>query len=107
MRSLGLAVIAFVVLGACESSAVDSPEVVQRKAACRQLNEHLFRISPESRASIAGVPEADQRKRIDQLMAKVAVEDIEQCAAADPKVVACMQAAADIAAVRGCIPPAK
>jgi hypothetical protein len=37
-------------------------------------------------------------------MAKIPVEDIEQCGAAYPEVVACMKQAHDVAGVRGCIP---
>ena len=96
-----------VLAGACDPGAKDSPEVAQRKADCKRLDEHIFRISPESRSRLAGLSEAEQQREIDQLVAGVPVEDVEQCTAAEPAVIACMQKAPDIAAVRACIPPPK
>jgi hypothetical protein len=96
-----------VFIGACESGETDTPQVAQRKAECKRLNEHIFRISPESRGRLDGVPEAEQQKRLAEMVAKVPVEDIAQCAAADPVVIACMQKAPDVAAVRACLPPPK
>jgi hypothetical protein len=92
---------------ACDPGAADSPEVAHRKAECHRLEEHIFRISPESRGRLQGLPEAEQQKAIEQLVATVPVEDIEQCAAAAPAVITCMQAAPDIAALRACVPPPK
>jgi hypothetical protein len=89
----------------CGQDKPDPPEVAQRKQACKVLHEHLFRISPQS--GLAGLSEAEQQKKLAQLQAGVPIEDIEQCAAADPKVVACMQQAADVAAVKACIPAPK
>jgi len=94
-----------VVVAACGSEANDSSELAGRKAECRRLEEHLFQVSPQSQ--LTGLSASDQHKRLDQLMAGVPVEDIAQCAAADPVVVACMQKAADVAAVRACIPAIK
>jgi len=94
-------------VGACDPGAKDTPEIAQRKAACKRLDEHIFRISPQSRSRLDGRSEAEQQHQIDQLVAKVPIEDVEQCAAAEPAVIACMQNAADIAAVRACIPPPK
>lgn len=100
------ALLAIVVLAAaCGQDKPDPPEIAQRKAECRQLFEHLFRISPQ--AQLQGLSEADQRKRIDELQARVPVEDIEQCAAADTHVIQCMRGAADTAAVKACVPPPK
>jgi hypothetical protein len=90
---------------ACGSGGVDPPEVAQRNAECRRLEAHILRISPESRAELDGLSEAEQQKRLDKLVAKVPIEDIQQCAAAAPAVIACMQQAPDVAAVRACIPP--
>ena len=101
MRSVILAMV-IVLAGACEDEK-DSPESAQRKAECRQLEEHIFRITPSP--STRGGPEMDPG-RIQELMAKVPVEDIEQCAAVkDRAVIACMQAARDVPAIRACIPP--
>jgi hypothetical protein len=99
MRRFAL-VMVVVFAGACEDER-DSPEAAERKAECRRLEEHIFRITPRPGGER---PEADPG-RIAELMAKVPVEDIEQCAAVkDRKVIACMQAAADVTALRGCIP---
>jgi hypothetical protein len=90
---------------ACDEGAADAPAVALRKDECRRLEGHIFQISPESRSRLAGLSEAEQQKAIEQLVAKVPVEDIEQCAAANPAAITCMQAAPDIAALRACIPP--
>jgi hypothetical protein len=98
---------------ACEEEN-DSPAVARRKAECRQLMEHIVRITPRP----GGGPETDPA-RIQQVVAQLPVEDIEQCAAVKdpvkpgeppppqgqtPRVIACMQAAADLPALRACIP---
>ena len=101
MKSFALVfAVAVAPLAACNVEAKDSP-------ACKQLREHIFRISPESQPQLAGLSEPEQRKVLDQLNTKVPAEDIDQCTAADPKVVACMQAAPDMAALRACIPAPK
>jgi hypothetical protein len=101
-------VVAFTIaLGACGTGGIDPPEVAQRKAECRRLEAHILRISPESRGELDGLPEAEQQKRLDALVAKVPIEDIQQCAAAEPAVIACMQKASDVAAIRACVPPPK
>lgn len=102
MRFFALTIV-IVLAGACEDEQ-DAPEQAQRKAECRQLEEHIFRIMPPPGASS---PETDPA-RLQQLMAKVPIEDIEQCAAIEPhKVIECMQAARDVAALRACIPVKK
>jgi len=106
MKLLALVFVA-VLASACGSDKPDPPEVAQRKAGCMGLQEHLFRISPQGRARLEGKSEAEQRNEISRFLAAVPFEDIAQCAAADPKVVACMQEAADVAAVRACVPPEK
>lgn len=98
-RIIALAVVA-VLAGACEAEK-ETPEQARLKAECRQLEEHLFQITP---APGATAPETDPA-RIQQLVARVPVEDIEQCAAVkDRSRIACMLAARDVAAVRACIP---
>jgi hypothetical protein len=104
MKLLALACV-LVFAASCDPGAADPPDVARRKAECKRLEDHIFRISPQSRGRLAGLPDAEQQKVIDQLVAGLPVEDIEQCAAADPKVIACMQAAPDVAALRACIPP--
>jgi hypothetical protein len=85
---------AVLALGACDDSEKDKPDVAARKAECKKLERHLYEISPET----------PKDANLDALVAKVPVEDIEQCAAAHPEAVACMQTAADYKAVRNCIP---
>lgn len=103
MKRLSLALIAVSWLGlatGCEDEK-DSPEVAQRKAECRKLEDHVFEIMPAPGASHG---ETDPKKR-EKLVAQLPVEDIEQCAAVkDRKVIACMLAATDVAALRACIP---
>ncbi len=85
---------------ACKAEEVDAPQ-------CKQLLAHIYKISPETKAKLEGKAEADVDATVDKLVAALPPEDIAQCAAADPKVVACMQQAADIPAVRACIPAPK
>jgi hypothetical protein len=89
----------------------DPPELAARKAACRDLQAHLFAISNDQQ--LDQLSPADREKRIAELASGVAIEDIEQCAAADkdkagsdrkPAALACMLAAQDPAAVRACVP---
>jgi hypothetical protein len=104
---------------ACDEGA-DTPETAQaaatqHKAMCRQLIEHILQITPRPGSDR---PETDPA-RIKELAARIPIEDIEQCAAVKdpvkkgepappegqtPKVIACMQAATDVAALRTCIP---
>jgi hypothetical protein len=99
---------------ACDEEA-DRPETAQRKAMCRQLVEHILQITPRPGADR---PETDPA-RLKELAARVPIEDIDQCTAIKdavppgapppaenqvPKVLACMQAAGDVAALRACIP---
>jgi cytochrome c556 len=97
--------IVLLLAAACSTGAVDPPEVAQRKTECKRLEAHILRISPESRGELDGLSGPEQQKRLEQLVAKVPFEDIQQCAAAEPAVIACMQKAPDVAAVRACIPP--
>jgi len=93
-------ILVIVFAGACEDQK-DAPEVAQRKAECRRLEEHIFRITPGP----GGQLPATDPGRIADLVAKLPVEDIEQCAAVkDRTVIACMQAAPDVATLRACIP---
>ena len=92
-------ILVIVFAGACED-AKDAPEAAQRKLVCRQLEKHIFRITPGP----GGELPASDPARIVELMAKVPVEDIEQCAAAKPEAITCMLAAPDVATLRACIP---
>ncbi|HMG20086.1 MAG TPA: hypothetical protein VK607_02170 [Kofleriaceae bacterium] len=98
IASLGLVIA--VALAGCEDETTTA-EASPNRAECRKLEDHLMRITPRPGG---GGPETDP-KRIEALVARVPVEDIEQCAAVkDRKVIACMQAAPDVAALRACIP---
>jgi len=102
MKLFALAMIA-VLAGGCEDEK-DTPEVAQNKAECRRLEAHIFQITPRPGETGAERGVTDP-KRIEELVAKVPVEDIQQCAAVkDRRVIACMQAAPDVAALRACIP---
>jgi hypothetical protein len=103
-----------VLTAACDEEA-GKPESAQRKSTCRQLMEHILQITPRPGTDR---PETDPA-RIAQLAARIPIEDIEQCEAIKdpvkkgepappegqtPRVIACMQAATDVAALRTCIP---
>jgi hypothetical protein len=107
-------VMVVVLAGACEDEQ-DAPDKAQRVAECRRLEDHIIRITPRPGAND---PETDPQ-RIAELMAKIPIEDIEQCAAIkdpdaakkDPAAaakgiaaIACIQAASSAAAIRACIP---
>ena len=70
-----------------------SPEVAARQAECRNLVRHVIEISPQR-----------GQRSVDEMLAKVPVEDIEQCGAAYPEVISCMEKTPDVAGVRDCIP---
>jgi hypothetical protein len=102
MKLFALAMIA-ALAGGCEDEK-DSPEIAQRKAECRRLEAHIFQITPRPGETGAERGVTDP-KRIEELVAKVPVEDIQQCAAVkDRSVIACMLAAPDVAQLRACIP---
>ncbi|HTR53483.1 MAG TPA: DUF3060 domain-containing protein [Kofleriaceae bacterium] len=106
MRPLGylafaallVAIVGLFVVGAyatITAEDVDPPEVAARKAECKKLMSHVFELSPQRKDSGKSTPE---------LVDAVPVEDLEQCAAGYPEVVACMQQAVDIDAVHACVP---
>lgn len=101
-------VMVIVLASACEDEQ-DAPDKAQRVAECRRLEDHIIRITPGPGGN---GPETDP-KRIAELMAKIPIEDIEQCAAVDQskvdehKAFECMRAANDVAALRACIPAKK
>ena len=111
------AVVMIVLFAAACEEEQETPEAARRKAECRQLMEHIVQITPRPGG---GGPETDPA-RVKQIVAKLPVEDIEQCAAIKdpvppggsaeahpvaktPRAIACMQAAPDVAALRACIP---
>jgi hypothetical protein len=88
--------------GTLHDEQKDPAEIAARKEQCRQLERHIFELSPK------------HDKSVDELVAGVPIEDIEQCAAADkdkktgvdrkPQVIACMMASSTLDAVKGCVP---
>ena len=103
MRSVGYAAFAVLALvlaaifavgiyGTVTNEDQDTPEQAARKAECRKLARHNFELS--------GVPAA----QLDEAVAKVPIEDIEQCGAALPESTACMVAATTIDALHACVP---
>ena len=95
-------VLVVLALVACSSQPVDTPEVAAKKVQCRALLAHVFRISPQS--GLAGEPAAAAQPAAEQMVAALPAEDIDQCVAADAKVIACMQGARDVAGVEQCVP---
>lgn len=106
-------VLAPVVFAAACDEQKGTPDTAQSR--CRQLMEHILQITPRPGSDR---PETDP-VRIKELAARIPIEDIEQCEAVKdpvkpgepppppgqtPKVIACMQAATDVAALRRCIP---
>jgi hypothetical protein len=91
----------------------DPPELAARKAECKKVVAHVFEIAPQSQ--LATVPPADRGNKLDELVASVPVEDLEQCAAEDPdkktdvdrkpSAIACIMATRDKGALAKCIPP--
>lgn len=103
MRSLGYAAFAVLALLLAAVFAIgiyatvtdedhDTPDVVARKAECRKAIQRYFELS--------GTP-ADQ---VEAAMAKVPIEDVEQCGAAKPEAVACMLSATTVDAYHKCVP---
>jgi hypothetical protein len=112
-RLPGCAVAAVLVFAAGCDEGTEVAESAPRAVMCRKLMEHILQITPRPGSDR---PETDPA-RIQQLAARIPIEDIDQCAApkdAAPKdaakaakkdaVIACMQAAGDVAALRACIP---
>jgi hypothetical protein len=90
----------------CEESqeapetAAARAETSAARARCRQLLEHIVQITPRN----GGPPETDPA-RVKEIVARIPIEDVEQCATVkDQKVLACMQAARDVPALLACIP---
>ena len=98
-------VLAIALLTACEEGEQDSPAVAARKVDCKQLEAHIFRISPQSAPQFSGLSESDAQQLADRMAAKLPPEDIDQCAAGEPEITSCMKTAGDVAAIKACIPP--
>ncbi len=99
MKRMWLAlVLAPVVFAAACDEEKGAPDTAQTR--CRQLMAHIFQITPRPGSDR---PETDPA-RIQELVARVPIEDIEQCAAVKDAVFTCMQAATDARALRKCIP---
>jgi hypothetical protein len=107
-RLPGCAVAAVLVFAAGCDEGTEVAESAPRAVMCRKLMEHILQITPRPGSDR---PETDPA-RIQQLAARIPIEDIDQCAATKDAasaakkdaVIACMQAAGDVAALRACIP---
>lgn len=103
----GSIAVALVFAAACDDGA-DAPANASRVATCRKLMVHILQITPRPGSDR---PETDPA-RIQELAARIPIEDIEQCAATKDAataakkdaVIACMQEATDAASLRACIP---
>jgi hypothetical protein len=89
---------------ACSDEPIDTPDVVAKKAHCRALEAHVFRIASQSVHQFDGLDEAAAQKLAESMADKLPPEDIDQCVVAEPDIVACMTLAPDVRHVRECIP---
>jgi hypothetical protein len=99
-----IAALLFATFAACDEAPIDSPDVAAKKAQCRALEAHMFRIAPQSSKQFEGLDDAAAQARADSMAAKLPPEDIDQCVVAEPDVIACMTLAPDVHHVRECIP---
>jgi hypothetical protein len=107
-RLAGCAIVALLLSVAACDDGTEQSEAEPRAAVCRKLMVHIFQITPRPGSDR---PETDPG-RIQELAARLPIEDIEQCAATKDAasaakkdaVLACMQAASDVAGLRACIP---
>lgn len=89
---------------ACSDEPTETPEVIAKKAQCRALEAHVFRIAPESAHQFDSLDEAAAQKLAESMADKLPPEDIDQCVVAEPDIIACMTLAPDVHHVRTCIP---
>jgi hypothetical protein len=82
------AVFAIAIYATVHDENKQAADVAARQAECKKLVQHVIEISPQHAHQTVDVP----------------IEDIEQCGAAYPEVVACMEKAPDVAGVKACIP---
>ncbi len=78
---------------ACDESKPDTPAVVEAKAQCKQVLEHMVTISPRG-----------EGKDPAQVVAGLPIEDLQACVATEPEIRDCMLHATDVAAVKKCPP---
>jgi hypothetical protein len=83
-----------------------APDEAAGAAECRKLEEHIVQITPRP----GGGPAETDPARIQQIVAKLPVEDLEQCTAVlkgckpgKECVIDCLRRATDPASLRGCI----
>lgn len=92
MKYLMIAALVFTACGSDEQKP-DKPAVVAAKAQCKQVLTHIVQVSPQA----AG-------RSVDEIVAGLPVEDLQSCVASEPEIRACMLTAADVAAVKKCLP---
>jgi hypothetical protein len=93
LAALFAGVFAVAVYATLNDHNVDAPDVAARKASCKELIRHVVEISPQR-----------GDRSVDDVMATIPVEDVEQCGAAYPEVDASKKQAPDVAGVRNCVP---
>jgi hypothetical protein len=98
------AILLFLAFVACGDEPTDTPEIVAKKAQCRALEAHIFRIASQSAHQFDGLDDTAAQKVAESMADKLPAEDIDQCTAAEPDIVACMTLAPDVRHVRACIP---
>lgn len=94
-RIFAFAVLAMLALGACDDDTPDTPEIVAKKAQCKDVFAHVYQISPQS--------DADMKARAGELAAALPEEDVKMCVDAKPEINACILQAPTVAAVKACI----
>ncbi len=104
MKRVAILLLLALGVSACGDEPTDTPEVVAKKAQCRALEARIFRIAPQSAHQFDGLDETAAQKLAESMADKLPAEDIDQCVAAEPDIVACMTLAPDVRHVRACIP---
>jgi hypothetical protein len=99
-----VAIILLLAFAACGEDPIDTPDVVAKKAQCRALEAHIFRITSQRDPQFDNLDDASAQKLAESMADKLPPEDIDQCVVAEPDVVACMTLAPDVRHVRECIP---
>jgi hypothetical protein len=93
VKSVVLAAFATLLLFGCDEAKPDTPAEAAARTQCKQLFAHLAEISPHR-----------EGKDPTAVAATLPVEDYESCMTTEVEIRDCMMAAADVAAVKKCIP---
>lgn len=85
------AVLFVALLGACDEDKPDTAEVAKAKEECKALLEHIVTISPQG-----------EGKNPKEVVAALPIEDLQACAASDPRVLSCMSKATNVDGIKAC-----